>query len=311
MPGDAGDMQQQGRGTSASVVAGVDGSPGSRQALRWAGRLARVLGAEVVVVHAVGLLEEHHAPGTTAADRRAELRRLVEDEWCAPLSAAECPHRIEVVDGSAVDVLLGAADRWAAALVVTGCRGVGDNTALALGSTSLKLLQATRLPVLVVPDAATAPEPTGSGGLGTIVVGVDGSAPARAALDLGTDLAVAAGGSLVAVEVLEAVPTFPLGPTATESSAGEEGVAERAGGYLDEQAAAVRRRGVPVRTVVRRGEAAATLLAVADEVAAALVVVGTRGRGGPDELLLGSVARTVADRARRPTLVVPQPARSG
>ena len=57
--------------------------------------------------------------------------------------------------------------------------------------------------------------------------------------------------------------------------------------------------------VVRSGDPAATLLEVADDVDADLVVVGTRGHGGPDELLLGSVARTVADRARRPTLVVP------
>ena len=48
-----------------------------------------------------------------------------------------------------------------------------------------------------------------------------------------------------------------------------------------------------------------TLCGLADDVDADLVVVGTRGRGGADELLLGSVARTVADRARRPTLVVP------
>jgi Universal stress protein family len=38
--------------------------------------------------------------------------------------------------------------------------------------------------------------------------------------------------------------------------------------------------------------------------------VGTRGLGGPADLLLGSVARTVADRARRPTLVVPATAGS-
>jgi nucleotide-binding universal stress UspA family protein len=57
--------------------------------------------------------------------------------------------------------------------------------------------------------------------------------------------------------------------------------------------------------IVRSGDPAPTLLEVADAVDADLVAVGTRGRGGPAEPLLGSVARTVADRARRPTLAVP------
>jgi nucleotide-binding universal stress UspA family protein len=74
---------------------------------------------------------------------------------------------------------------------------------------------------------------------------------------------------------------------------------------LETEVRKVRARGVGVQVVVRSGDPAATLLEVADDVDADLVVVGTRGRGGPDELLLGSVARTVADRARRPTLVVP------
>ena len=74
---------------------------------------------------------------------------------------------------------------------------------------------------------------------------------------------------------------------------------------LEAEVRGVRARGVGVQVVVRSGDPAATLLEVADDVDADLVVVGTRCHPRPDELLLGSVARTVADRARRPTLVVP------
>jgi nucleotide-binding universal stress UspA family protein len=74
---------------------------------------------------------------------------------------------------------------------------------------------------------------------------------------------------------------------------------------LETEVSGIRERGVGVQVIVRSGEPAPTLLEVADDLDADLVVVGTRGRGGPGELLLGSVARTVADRARRPTLVVP------
>ncbi|HEX6425074.1 MAG TPA: universal stress protein [Acidimicrobiales bacterium] len=304
-------MQQHETAAWRQIVVGVDGSPGSQHALRWAGRLARLLDASVLVVHAVGLLEERHEPGTTAADRRAAMRKLVEHEWCAPLASADCPHEVEVRDGSPVDVLLGAAASSGAALVVTGCRGVGDNTALALGSTSLKLLQAARLPVLVVPEPDGGARPDARDGrLDTVMVGVDRSAPALVALGVATDLAEVSGASLAVVEVLESVPTFPLGPSTTEASAGEEGAAARAQSFLDRQAAAIRERGVDVRTFVRTGEPADALLDLADELDSTLVVVGTRGRGGPDELLLGSVARTVADRARRPTLVVPDPDRS-
>ena len=304
-------MQQHETAARRQIVVGVDGSPGSQHALRWAGRLAQLLSADVVVVHAVGLLEERHEPGTSAAARRAELRKLVEHEWCAPLTTADCPHQVEVRDGSPVDVLLGVAATSGASLVVTGCRGVGDNTALALGSTSLKLLQAARLPVLVVPEPDRGARPVaGDGGLDVVMVGFDRSPAALVALWVATDLAALSGASLAVVEVLESVPTFPLGPSTTEASAGEESAADRAQSFLDEQAAAIGARGVEVRTFVRTGEPAGALLDLADELDATLVAVGTRGRGGVDELLLGSVARTVADRARRPTLVVPDPERS-
>ncbi len=61
---------------------------------------------------------------------------------------------------------------------------------------------------------------------------------------------------------------------------------------------------VPVDVVVRNGRPATALLDVAREVGADLVVVGRRGRGGFAGLLMGSVSRTVAQRATSPVAVV-------
>jgi nucleotide-binding universal stress UspA family protein len=208
-------------------------------------------------------------------------------------------------DGHPVDVLLGAADNEQAALIVVGSRGVGANPALALGSTSLQVLHAAGLPVLVVPDRREGAGPADGLAPRPILVGVDRSEPAFAALDLAADVAGLVGGSLSVVEVIDYVPPFPLGPTTAVTSEGEEQAPKRVMALVEAEAQDIRARGVGVQVVVRSGDPAPTLLQVADDVDADLVVVGTRGRGGPADLLLGSVARTVADRARRPTLVVP------
>jgi nucleotide-binding universal stress UspA family protein len=299
-------MDEQENAPRPQVVVGADGSTGAAHAMRWAAGLAGSLDADVVVVHAIGLLEERHGPGVSTAERRAELEALAES-WCRPFAASGCRHRLELADGHPVDVLLRAAERSGASLVVVGCRGVGDNPALALGSTSLKLLQAADRPVLVVP-APRRPVPPGAATLGTILVGVDRSRPALAALERATDLAAAFGASLTAVEVRESAPTFPLGPSAAVTSAGEEAAVERDQAFLEDRARAIRARGVAVDVMVRDGDPAAELLAAAGELGVDLVAVGTRGRGGPADLLLGSVARTVAGRSVRPTLVVPAPA---
>lgn len=55
---------------------------------------------------------------------------------------------------------------------------------------------------------------------------------------------------------------------------------------------------------LRRGEPAAEILAVAAEVAADLIVMGTHGRGGLSRLVLGSVAESVMRKAPCPVLTV-------
>jgi nucleotide-binding universal stress UspA family protein len=288
------------------IVVGVDGSATSQEALRWAMCLGDVLGGEVVAIHAVGLLEAVHDADVSAETWRAGLRDLVERTWCAPLLRSPSAHRVEVRDGHPVDVLLAAADREHAVLLVVGSRGVGANPALALGSTSLRVLQEARVPVLVVPDRPGGRAPAdGRVHLRHILVGVDRSDPSLAALELAADLAAMLGGSLSVLEVFEYVPPFPLGPAATVTSEGEEHALERTAAILESEVRGIRARGIGVQVIVRSGDPAPTLLEVADTVDADLVAVGTRGRGSPAEPLLGSVARTVADRARRPTLAVP------
>jgi nucleotide-binding universal stress UspA family protein len=288
------------------IVVGVDGSATSQEALRWAVGLGGELGAQVVAVHALGLLDRWHDPDASARSWRTTLCGLVEHTWCAPLLRAPGAHRVEVRDGHPVDVLLAAAARERASLLVVGSRGVGANPALALGSTSLRVLQEACVPVLVVPQRRD-----GTSGerdqlrLRHLLVGVDGSAASLAALDVAADVAAMLGGSLSVLHVFEHVRPFPVARRGEQGSEGHEGVRDRALELLEASARDIRQRGVGVQVVLRSGDPAPTLLDLADDVDADLVVVGTRGRGGPADLLLGSVARTVADGARRPTLVVP------
>jgi nucleotide-binding universal stress UspA family protein len=61
---------------------------------------------------------------------------------------------------------------------------------------------------------------------------------------------------------------------------------------------------IDVERVLRDGPAVETILGLADEVRADLIVMGTHGRGGLGRLLLGSVAEQVLRRAHCPVLFV-------
>ena len=67
------------------------------------------------------------------------------------LAAAGVKAETLVAEGRPVEVLLEAAEEHGAALIVVGSHGHGAVSAAFLGSTALKLLHHSSLPVLVVP----------------------------------------------------------------------------------------------------------------------------------------------------------------
>jgi nucleotide-binding universal stress UspA family protein len=143
------------------IVVGVDGSGNSLAAVGWTAALAAALGAEVVAVHALGLLEQmepaHPAsdPPASSHPHRDEIRERFEHDWCAPLDAAGVVSRRIVRDGNPVSVLLAVAEEERADLIVVGSRGLGGYPELLLGSTSTQVAQRAHCPVTVFPTAAT------------------------------------------------------------------------------------------------------------------------------------------------------------
>jgi nucleotide-binding universal stress UspA family protein len=133
------------------VVVGVDGSANSRRALAVAAGLASATGAEVVAVHALGLLATLHGERVPASEHRSEIEVTMREEWCAPLADAAIRWRCMVADGNPAEVLLHTAHDESASLVVVGSRGVGGHPDLMLGSTSHQVIQHTPCPAVVVP----------------------------------------------------------------------------------------------------------------------------------------------------------------
>ncbi|EEP74610.1 hypothetical protein MCAG_04937 [Micromonospora sp. ATCC 39149] len=140
-----------------------------------------------------------------------------------------------------------------------------------------------------------------------MVAGVDGSQPGRLAAVLAADEAARRGTGLVLVHVATADDARPV-PSEVEE-AGAVSRAESAN-LLDATAAEVT-AAHPDLAVERRPVRAAKPERVLIELSgdAALVVVGSRGRGGFSGLVLGSVSQALVQHAHCPVLVAhPQPA---
>jgi nucleotide-binding universal stress UspA family protein len=137
------------------ILVGVDGSQDAHHALEWSMFLAEHLDAQIVAVHAVGLLTHlDEGPPIPSQSHLVELQRAFEEQWCSVLSASGRPHRMLMRNGPPVAVLIEAALAEHADLMVVGRRGIGAGPGL-LGSTSHQLAERSHRPVVIVP-------PTGS-----------------------------------------------------------------------------------------------------------------------------------------------------
>jgi nucleotide-binding universal stress UspA family protein len=148
--------------TGMTIVCGVDGSDGAREALDAARRLAARLEGRLVVAHVVTPAPvAAPSPAVPAvASEGAELRAGASllDRLCK--DAGTGPDDRRLLSGRPAERLAELADEEEAELVVVGSRGRGPVRAAFLGSVSTELIGLAPCPVLVVPRGASAEAPT-------------------------------------------------------------------------------------------------------------------------------------------------------
>ncbi|AVH55727.1 MULTISPECIES: universal stress protein [Streptomyces] len=136
------------------VVVGVDGSPSSHAALRWAVRYAGLVGGAVEAVAAYGLPGAHgwSAPAADVdLDTEAAERGLVDEVREVLGEPAASQVRELLVHGNPAEVLLNASE--GAEVLVVGSRGRGGFVRALLGSVSQQCALHAKCPVVIVrPD---------------------------------------------------------------------------------------------------------------------------------------------------------------
>jgi nucleotide-binding universal stress UspA family protein len=169
-----------------------------------------------------------------------------------------------------------------------------------MGSVSSSVVHHAHCPVMVVRDEPLA-LPT------RILMATDGSKDAHLAADVALDLA-AEFDSELHVTFVEPMPARHIGLARLASDLPPEvvtSVEEEAETKLAEQVGKMGEGdGKVTRAHARVGSPAAEIVALAEELEAGLVVVGSRGLGGIRRARMGSVSDSVVRHAHCPVLVV-------
>lgn len=142
----------------------------------------------------------------------------------------------------------------------------------------------------------------------SILIAYDGSEFARDAIhQAGLLLAPRTACVLTVWEPVEAIAMGPVGVAGAEIEKTDDELARAAHETAEEGAALAREAGFEVNTIdkARRQSVWSTILEVADDHDAALIVLGSHGRTGISYVLKGSVATAVSQHAKRPVMIVP------
>ncbi|HUQ60004.1 universal stress protein [Lentzea sp.] len=279
----------------SAVVVGFDGSDLARRAVLWGAEEATRCGAELVVVEAV----RRPMPEPVFTPMSSPVPEFVTEET---MSRAAQDHLAELAAelrqsfpgltvtthvrlGRPADVLA----EEPGDLLVLGSSGRTGIAEMFLGSTSVELVSTAGRPVVV----------TRSGPLeGRVVVGVDGSDTSTDAIAFAFEFAARHGRELLAIHAFNDAGWAELPETDVDHVRAdlakllEEQLAPHAARHPEVHVAQEVAFDAPARALLRAGEGAA------------LIAVGSHGRGAVTRAILGSVSHAVLHHAPCPVAVV-------
>lgn len=283
------------------IVCAFDGSDASRNAVHAARWLGEALDATVLLAHifdpmgiptpprgelvAASLSSddlEHHAR-VRARERLDDAARMLDG----------VDHVSELRDGRPTQELLALVDDHDARLLITGAAVTGTLEHILIGSVSSELAATAPCPVLAAPRGAVLNAP------GPVLAGYDGSDHSLRAARWAAGLAARMRRDLVLAHAIRDEDDERVRPDERLAralyDAAQDEFADASGRPpLD----------LTVTVAVEHGDPVDVLAAIGRERDAALVVMGSRGRGTLGATLLGSVSAGLVRRAERPVVLV-------
>lgn len=275
-----------------TILVPYGGSEAAAYAPPYATALAKATGARMVFVYALEPWE-HHLDMPAAAHAAAARAR----EAGVEAHAVSCPSRLGNPGWSLVHL----ASDLTADMIVLGTHARGAVGRALLGSVADYVVRHAEIPVLVCTAAGRRAWP--EAGPGRLLVPLDGSALAEAALAEASALARQFGASLTLLRAIEPATLAVTGGSRLFDPT-RQALAEEAQAYLTVVAQPLRDDGLAVDTLVGVGAAEAAVAEAAQDREIDLIVMATHGRGGVARLVLGSVALGTLRRSGAPVLLV-------
>lgn len=222
-----------------------------------------------------------------------------------PVSA---PIRTAVRHGDAATEIVAAADAEGVELLVMTTRGRTGVTRGLLGSVADRVVHSTKLPVLLVRSDVSAGMDAPLAPFKNIVVPLDGSGRAEAALAHAEAVARAYKATIVPLKVIEA-PTLaysaaPYAWTGNYVDELDRVLTADAQEYLKKIATRLKRAGHEVAQMVEHGVPRTRIIEVGESKPDSVIVMTTRGHTGVTRWVLGSVADGLIHTAPVPVLLI-------
>jgi nucleotide-binding universal stress UspA family protein len=274
------------------MLVALDGSAQADRILPYASRLAKRLHIPILLLSILDLRAASSARGR--GDVEQQLQQAVDRLHREGIHAT-----MAVTAGRPAEEILGVAASQACDLIVLSTSTRESTGRGALGRVTDKVFHASQIPLLLLPPLTTEPLTPPAQTPATLIVPLDGSTLAEAALPFAEDLAQ----RLTAEVMLARAVPFP-GAIVDEQAPPSGEVEART--YLGSVADRLRSAGLAVQSRTFDGPAVAYILSLASETPQSLVVLTTHGRSALARWFVGSVAEGVVQAARVPVLVIPR-----
>ena len=293
--------------TIQSIIVPVDFSPNSSAAVERASALAKRFGASLHLVHGItvpiaGIPHEFAVPGpdweTIRQAAQKELDAIADELQGRGHEVTANIHRAEAVPAIQKEI-----EDQRGSLVVMGSAGHTGLSRFILGSIAERTLRSVSIPVIAVKEDTEAAKSE----IRKIVLATDFSDHSRAAEDWALTLAK---GFNARVEICHVTYV----PTATWASVEipppvslEEDLRREATPRIEEVLKRFKEEKVEADTHLISSAPSLAIPALAEELGADLLVMGTRGTSGLRHVLLGSVAERTVRMSSCSVVAVPRP----